>query len=168
MFDETPFWFDQKDDPWKSKYWQDWSKSRPAPMQAVPSLHQESNQYPLKRNPMKKITVLSKSVSAFLVLCTLLIVTSVPSFAAMKRSGNAGLFNGSRLVYERNLNPRIGITPDKQAKGSRYTVVNENGRTVMSGTILSPETFYLSTGKLGPGLFSFYIDGFLVQEFAIS
>lgn len=73
----------------------------------------------------------------------------------------------STLVYERSLNPSIGITADYSAIGSTYTITDARGKTIMTGTIRSGKTFYIPTGKLGNGVYRFQIGGQVLQQFMI-
>lgn len=73
----------------------------------------------------------------------------------------------STLVYERSLNPAIGITADYAAVGSTYTITDGAGRKIMTGTIRSGRTFYIPTSKLGNGVYRFQIGGQVLQQFVI-
>lgn len=70
------------------------------------------------------------------------------------------------LVYDRTANSSIGITADN-ATGCSYEIKDKNGKVVLSGKIKSDKTFYIATGKLGRGNYSFSINGNTLQEFII-
>lgn len=71
------------------------------------------------------------------------------------------------LVYDRVLNPTIGIAADPGAIGSSYSIVDGRGRVVLTGTIRSGKTFRIPTGKLGNGAYRFRIGDHVMQEFVI-
>ncbi len=89
---------------------------------------------------------------------------SVKAASLIKPEQNAVV---STLVYERSLNPAIGITADHTPAGSVYTITDANGRTIMTGTIKAGRTFYIPTNKLGNGIYRFQIGGQILQQFVI-
>jgi hypothetical protein len=110
----------------------------------------------------------TSAIAMFMVIVALFF-TATQSHAASSIHNNKPSFQeNKRLVYERSVNPYIGITPDESTKGSSYQVIDENGKTVYSGKINAAKTFYLSTNKLGNGYFTFYINGFMVQQFVVN
>lgn len=75
--------------------------------------------------------------------------------------------NEKVLVYRRNLNPAIGVTPDLSAVGYSYTVYNSDGSPVVNGIIKTGNTFFISTQKLPNGTYRFYIGNELLQTFVV-
>ncbi|WP_118975112.1 hypothetical protein [Taibaiella koreensis] len=71
------------------------------------------------------------------------------------------------LVYERSLNPTIGVTADQGVVGSSYSIIDGNGRTVLTGTIRSGKMFRIPTGRLGNGQYRLQIGNHILQEFVI-
>lgn len=61
---------------------------------------------------------------------------------------------GRLMVYERSLNPVIGITAG-HAEGNAYVITDDHSRIVLSGTLRPGRTFYLSTARLAPGRYCF-------------
>jgi hypothetical protein len=88
---------------------------------------------------------------------TLIIALAVPALA--KATNNA-------LVYDRSINSSIGISVDN-ATGHSYQIKDRKGRVVLSGKIKSVKTFYIATGKLEKGSYTFTINGNTLQEFII-
>lgn len=75
---------------------------------------------------------------------------------------------GTSLLYSRNANTNIGVTPTNQvAVGSIYKILDSKGSVVLQGRILSGNTFYIPTRKLENGNYKFSVDGFILQEFSI-
>ena len=90
--------------------------------------------------------------------------TAAIASSAIKPAGYAA---ANTLVYERSLNPSIGVTADYMAVGNTYTITDANGKTIVTGTIRSGKTFYIPTSKLGNGIYRFQIGGQVLQQFVI-
>jgi hypothetical protein len=108
----------------------------------------------------------SLSVTVILSVALSLISFNTDAASAIRTSGAAAMI-GKSLTYERVSNPYIGITPDLNAKGSTYAIVDERGKTIFTGRINTDRTFYIPTAKLGAGYFTFYINNFMVQQFIV-
>lgn len=96
----------------------------------------------------------------------LLTATGKLHAASSIRLTGSSLPGGNIMVYERTLNPSIGITAGN-ANGAIYTITDENGKVVMTGSIRSSKTFYIATGKFGSGLYCFRIGGQVMQQFIV-
>lgn len=112
-------------------------------------------------------TTKKKLMKATLPALFLLTMATGTAFAtaSVRLSGNGGA--GSVVpVYERSLNPSIGITA-ANANGVAYTITDSDGKVVMTGNIRSARTFYIATARLATGVYSFRIGGQLMQQFII-
>lgn len=97
-------------------------------------------------------TIIRKSVIA----ATIALSLAATSFSATAKT----------LVYDKQANPNIGITVEN-ATGATFTIKDEKGNIVLSGTVKNDKTFFISTQKLEKGTYKFYIGSFVIQEFAI-
>jgi hypothetical protein len=76
---------------------------------------------------------------------------------------------GTAVEYSRAANSKIGITAGNQvAVGGLYKITDRAGNIVLQGRIQSADTFYIPVSKLGNGTYTFSIDGFALQAFAIT
>ena len=71
------------------------------------------------------------------------------------------------LVYGRRVNPTIGITPQANAVGRAYTIVNKHGKVVKRGKIKTKKTFYVATKSLKDGTYCFSIGEYSIQQFEV-
>ena len=89
--------------------------------------------------------------------------------AALLFSVTAASARGTSYSYSRSYNTQIGITAGNEvAVGGTYKILDSNGRVVLQGRIKSRNTFYIPTGKLGNGTYTFSVDGFNLQQFSIN
>lgn len=89
--------------------------------------------------------------------------TLVLSIAASSFSAQA---QNNTLVYDKDLNPSIGITV-ANAAGAAFTIRDKKGNVILQGTVKNDKTFFIPTGKLGKGTYQFFIGGLAIQEFII-
>jgi hypothetical protein len=95
-----------------------------------------------------------KTTIFFIVAFILFLFSAKPSFAK------------SSLSYAKSCNSAIGITPIN-ALGQSYQIRNANGKVVITGKIISSNTFYISIKHLATGSYSFSIGGQELQQFEI-
>jgi hypothetical protein len=114
---------------------------------------------------MKKQSVIS-NLTFILMMGLTLATTQSHAALSVKSTGITAIQNGG-IVYERVLNPYISISTDQRAVGNTYAVRDCNGRIVRTGVVSSSQTFSLPTAKLGPGSYSVYIGGYLLQQFTV-
>ncbi len=72
----------------------------------------------------------------------------------------------TKLVYDKSVNPSIGITIEN-AIGAIYEVKDKKGNTIMTGKVKSDKTFYITTSKLNAGAYKFYVSNTAIQDFVI-
>ncbi|PSK94326.1 hypothetical protein [Taibaiella chishuiensis] len=75
-------------------------------------------------------------------------------------------FAQDRPVYDRSVNPSIGIKVENAA-GAGYSITDQKGNVVFNGRIAGNKTFYIPTGKLSNGTYRFLVAGNVFQEFVI-
>ena len=115
---------------------------------------------------MKKNIVYASFLLAVTVVITLLsgLRAHAASSIGLLRAGEQ---QTEALIYKRSLNPTIGITADNMAAGSVFTITDAEGKTVMTGTLRPGKTFFISTHKLGTGIYSFNVGRQSLQQFII-
>lgn len=70
------------------------------------------------------------------------------------------------LVYDKALNPAIGITVE-HATGAEYTISDKKGNIVLQGRIKSNKMFFIPISGLNSGAYQFSLGNVVLQEFAI-
>ncbi len=87
-------------------------------------------------------------------------------FLTLAASTFSAAAQDNKLVYKKSDNPSIGITIDN-ATGASYNIKDEKGNVILSGTVKSDKTFFISTSKLGKGTYRFTMGNLVLQEFEI-
>ena len=103
----------------------------------------------------------------FILLMGLTLAATHTHAALSAKATVATTTQNGGVVYERILNPYISISTDQRAVGNTYAVRDSNGRIVRTGVVSSSQTLSLPTAKLGPGSYSVYIGGYLLQQFTV-
>lgn len=65
----------------------------------------------------------------------------------------------NKLVYDRSVNPIIGITVDNIQNNTIYVVKDQNGNVVKKGTVKQGGKIAIATNNLKSGQYSFEIMG---------
>lgn len=65
----------------------------------------------------------------------------------------------NKLVYDRSVNPIIGITVDNIQNNTIYVVKDQNGNVVKKGTVKQGGKISIATNNLKSGQYSFEIMG---------
>lgn len=99
---------------------------------------------------------------ALLFICSLQPAKAASAITAARIAGS----NEQTLVYQRSVNPYIGITV-ANAAGRGYTIADKNGKIILKGKISSDKTFFVATAKLAYGSYQFLVGGTLMQQFII-
>lgn len=71
----------------------------------------------------------------------------------------------TKLVYDKSVNPSIGITIENAA-GRTYEIKDKKGNIVYKGVVKGNKTIFISTLKL-KGAYQFQLGNQVVQEFII-
>jgi len=102
---------------------------------------------------------------------TLMLIAALPCLGSSKAQAASAIKTGTAagkvLIYEKSLNPFIGITATGSTAGLSYTIADDRGRTMLTGTVRPGKTFYIPTGKLPPGKYSFRLGDETLQQFII-
>jgi len=111
--------------------------------------------------------IFGKSSIKFFFALAIGIASHQFAFAASTIKANNSLPASNALVYERDSNPAIGITPQANAVGYSFAIIDEQGKVVKSGIIKSGKTFYVTTKNLRNGNYRFTVGNYQVQEFRV-
>lgn len=103
----------------------------------------------------------------FILMMGLSLATTHTHAALSVKTTNMNAAQNGGIVYERVLNPYININTDQRAVGNTYAVRDRNGRIVKTGVVSANQILSLPTAKLGPGSYSVYIGGYLLQQFTV-
>ena len=87
----------------------------------------------------------------------------VIAIAASSFKANA---QDDKLVYDKSVNPTIGITIEN-ANGATYLIKDRKGNTVYKGTVKGDKTIFISTLKLSKGEYRFQLGNHVLQSFEI-
>jgi hypothetical protein len=98
-------------------------------------------------------TILRKSAIA----ASLVLALAVSAFKASA--------NENKLVYEKELNPNIGITIE-HADNTTYAIKDKNGKIIAKGVVKGKKTIVVSTSNLS-GEYKFEMGNKVVQEFVV-
>lgn len=110
----------------------------------------------------KTIITWATTVLALVLICS---IQPANATSAMNASRNFKNIEQA-LVYERAVNPYIGITVENAA-GQGYVIADKNGKIILKGKISSDKTFFVATTKLAYGSYQFLVGGALMQQFII-
>lgn len=87
-----------------------------------------------------------------------LIATSIVLLSCYAASF-ANLSNKNKLVYDRTVNPIIGITVDNIHNNTTYVIKDKNGNVVKKGNTNAGKTISLQTSSFRSGAYVFEING---------
>jgi hypothetical protein len=140
-------------------------------------LHQKSKQQHFQNTKTFIMNRLSQTTATLKDKTMIIWITAVLALVfvcSLQPANAASAMNASRsfknieqaLVYERAVNPYIGITVENAA-GQGYVIADKNGKIILKGKISSDKTFFVATSKLAYGSYQFLVGGALMQQFII-
>ncbi len=94
----------------------------------------------------------------------LIAITAVLLSITVASYANFG--NKNRLIYDRTVNPIIGITVDNIHNNTGYVIKDKNGNVIKKGSVSAGKTISLQTSQFKSGTYVFEING-ESQEFVI-